>query len=200
MNCLVLLLSVGILATQTAQAEDPVQVVQSVSSTAVAKIGKGGSWSSRRAVAKKIVRSRFDAALIGRLSLGPYWKKANGDERKRYLKTFEVALAEYFLEVFSGYAGEKLQVVRSSQDSRNPKYFIVHSLLRQANGTKAKVDWKLRKAGSRFVAVDIKIKGLSLIHSYKRYYTRYLKRHNGDMEKLIKWMEAEIAKGEAKRS
>ena len=87
LSCLAFLLSSGPFGAATVYAEDPVQVVQSVANNAMAKIGKGGSWSSRRSVAKKIVRSRFDAALIGRLSLGPYWKKATTDERKRYLKT-----------------------------------------------------------------------------------------------------------------
>ena len=193
-------MSLGSLVSSVAQAEDPAQVVQSVSDRAVAKIGKGGSWSSRRSVAKSIVRNRFDANLIGRLSLGPYWKNASKSERKLYLKTFEVSLTEYFLEVFSGYAGEKLKVVRSSKDSRNPKYHVVHSLLHQANGPKAKVDWKLYKRGGHFVAVDIKVKGLSLVHSYKLEYTRYLKRHNGNMGKLIEWMEKDIRKNKAARS
>ena len=183
----------------SASAEDPVEAVQKVADRAVAKIGNGGSWSSRRKVANQIVRSRFDADLIGRLSLGPYWKKATASERRTYTKTFKTALGEFILEVFSGYAGERLKVVRSSQDSRNPKYFIVHSLLRQANGPKAKVDWKLRKRGGRFVAVDIKVKGHSLVYSFKRDYTRYLKRHNGNMSKLIDRMKKDIAKSKAKR-
>lgn len=188
------------LLTAPAQAEKPGTSVQKTANLAISKIGKGGSWSARRSASRKVVRSNFESATIGRLALGRYWKGLPSADRKLYLKTFEIALSEYILEVFSQYKGETIGVTRVSQDSRNAGIFNVESMLKKPNGQQIAVKWRVRKAGSRYKAIDIKIKGFSLMQSYRHEYTRFLKRNGGKIEILLKKMNKDISRSKAKRS
>ena len=63
----------------------------------------------------------FDVPAIARFALGRYWRTANEDERREYLKLFEDLIVQTYAHRFTSYSGERLRVVttRTASDGEH---------------------------------------------------------------------------------
>ena len=184
----------------SAHAEDPKRVIESVANYAITNIANGGSWSSRRSAARRIVTSRFDIKGAGRFALGKNWKKASVSEQSAYVQAFEDTLVERMLDIFEDYSGETIRVVRATQDANNGSYYNVASVVQLNNGSSIPVDWRLRTRNGRLMAIDVKPKGLSMLQAFRKEYGSVLSRNGGSVADLVEQMRDLIARSKNKRS
>ena len=96
----------------------------------------------------------FDVSSISRFVLGKYWKQASLDQKKKFIKAFRNYVVKTYSSRFNEYSGEKLKLV-NYENEKNPKIFLVHTILEREDPPPIKVDWRIGKKKDRYVILDI---------------------------------------------
>ena len=93
-------------------------------------------------------------------------------------------LAVNYVNRFSEYAGENLNVIKSSVTSS--KDAMVHSQIVRDGTQPVSVDWQVRsKDNVTFKIVDIKVEGVSLGQTQKSEFSSVIRQNGGKVEGLL---------------
>jgi len=178
----------GLLFGGPALANDPTQVVTSVSNQVV-ELLKSKAPAERRAGFNTILNTSFDLPLMGQAALGQYWNKATEDQRARFLRAAAAAESRAYADRFAQYGGQTVAVGKVS--TRPNGVFWVESTINQTDGRPPiKVDWEVQNRGSGFRITDVKVEGVSMVMTRRSDFTSFISRNGGDVEVLIKELEA----------
>ncbi|MBH71229.1 MAG: hypothetical protein CMI97_01920 [Pelagibacteraceae bacterium] len=126
----------------------------------------------------------FDVPSISRFVLGKYWKQASLDQKKEFIKAFRNYVVKTYSSRFSDYAGEQLKLV-DFENEKNPKIFLVHTILERQDAPLIKVDWRIGKKKDKFVILDIIIEGISLAVTQRSEFVSVIDQNGGSVDKLI---------------
>ncbi len=158
---------------------------------------KDKSLAEREAALDKLLKDRFDLNLIGRFSLGRYWRQASEEQRRDYLQKFSAYVVRSYASKLGGYAGERLVIV-SEQPLKNKKDVYVNTRINRPSGPPIKTSWRVRKANSRTKIIDVVVEGISLAVTYRAQFSAVI-RKNG-MEGLLEALRARTDKAPATAS
>ena len=78
----------------------------------------------------------------------------------------------------------KLKLV-NYENEKNPKIFIVHTILERQDAPVIKVDWRIGKKKDRFVILDIIIEGISLAITQRSEFVSVIDQNEGSIDQLI---------------
>lgn len=143
---------------------------------------KAGRLSSRSAFYKSIVR-HADTRHIGTYSLGIYLPNLKNGQKKSYYDGVRRFVARYFATQSRKYHVTKVSI--GSTERKSGRSILVDSKIHLADGNNYKVVWKLRKAGNGFQIQDARVLGFWLTPFLRSAFVNYVKRHGGNVEKLI---------------
>lgn len=143
---------------------------------------KAGRLSSRSAFYKSILRYA-DTRHIGTYSLGIYLPNLKSGRKKAYYEGVRRFVARYFATQSRKYHVSK--VVIGSTERKSGRSVLVDSKIHLASGTKYKVIWKLRKSGKGYQIQDARVLGFWLTPFLRSAFVNYVKKHGGNVEKLI---------------
>ena len=133
---------------------------------------------------KVLLNENFAVKVIARYVIGRYWKRATQSEKEEYLGLFQEMLAVNYVNRFSEYAGENLNVIKSSVSSS--KDAMVHSQIVRDGSQPVSVDWQVRsKDNVIFKIVDIKVEGVSLGQTQKSEFSSVIRQNGGRVEGLL---------------
>jgi ABC-type transporter MlaC component len=158
---------------------------------------KDKSLAEREAALDKLLKDRFDLNLIGRFSLGRYWRQASEDQRRDYLQRFSAYVVRSYASKLGGYAGERLVIV-SEQPLKNKKDVYVNTRINRPSGPPIKTSWRVRMVNSRTRIIDVVVEGISLAVTYRDQFSAVI-RKNG-MEGLLEVLRARTDKAPATAS
>tara|TARA_B100001750_G_C15177976_1_gene432613 strand:+ start:68 stop:673 length:606 start_codon:yes stop_codon:yes gene_type:complete len=126
----------------------------------------------------------FDVSSISRFVLGKYWKQASLDQKKKFIKAFRNYVVKTYSSRFNEYSGEKLKLV-NYENEKNPKIFLVHTILEREDPPPIKVDWRIGKKKDRYVILDIIIEGISLAVTQRSEFVSVIDQNEGSIDQLI---------------
>ena len=153
---------------------------QAIEAMTIPKVSK----SERIERFKVLLNENFAVKTIARYVIGRYWKRATQIEKKEYLYLFQEMLAVSYSDRFSEYAGENLNVIKSSVGSS--KDVIVHSQIVRDGTQPVSVDWQVRsKDNVIFRIIDIKVEGGSLGQTQKSEFSSVIRQNGGKVEGLL---------------
>ena len=133
---------------------------------------------------KILLNENFAVKTIARYVIGRYWKRATKSQKEEYLSLFQEMLAVSYVNRFSEYAGENLNVTKSSIS--NDKDVVVHSQIVRDGTQPVGVDWQVRSKDSvTFKIVDIKVEGVSLGQTQKSEFSSVIRQNGGKVEGLL---------------
>tara|TARA_B100001094_G_C17895138_1_gene653642 strand:- start:27 stop:644 length:618 start_codon:yes stop_codon:yes gene_type:complete len=133
---------------------------------------------------KILLNENFAVKTIARYVIGRYWKRATKSQKEEYLSLFQEMLAVSYVNRFSEYAGENLNVTKSSIS--NDKDVVVHSQIVRDGTQPVSVDWQVRsKDNINFKIVDIKVEGVSLGKTQKSEFSSVIRQNGGKVEGLL---------------
>ena len=158
---------------------------------------KDKGLAEREAALDKLLKDSFDLYLIGRFSLGRYWRQAGEDQRRDYLQLFSEYVLRSYASKLGGYAGEQMIIV-SEQPLKNKKDVYVNTRINRPSGPPIKASWRVRKANSRTRIIDVVVEGISLAVTYRAQFSAVI-RKNG-MEGLLEALRARTDKAPATAS
>jgi len=132
----------------------------------------------------KLFDKNFDVPSISRFVLGKYWKKASLDQKKKFIKVFRNYVVKTYSTRFNDYSGEQLKLV-NFENEKNPKIFLVHTVLERQDAPFIKVDWRIGKKKESFIILDIIIEGISLAVTQRSEFVSVIEQNEGNIDKLI---------------
>ena len=133
---------------------------------------------------KILLNENFAVKTIARYVIGRYWKRATKSQKEEYLSLFQEMLAVSYVNRFSEYAGENVNVTKSSIS--NDKDVVVHSQIVRDGTQPVSVDWQVRsKDNINFKIVDIKVEGVSLGKTQKSEFSSVIRQNGGKVEGLL---------------
>ena len=164
---------------------DPGSYVMEMTTTAINTLtDKSISQNEKESQFGKLFDKNFDVPSISRFVLGKYWKQASLDQKKNFIKAFRNYVVKTYSSRFNEYSGEKLKLV-NYENEKNPKIFLVHTILERQDAPVIKVDWRIGKKKDRFVILDIIIEGISLAITQRSEFVSVIDQNEGSIDQLI---------------
>ena len=164
---------------------DPGSYVMEMTTNAINTLtDKSISQNEKESQFGKLFDKNFDVPSISRFVLGKYWKQASLDQKKIFIKAFRNYIVKTYSSRFNEYSGEKLKLV-NYENEKNPKIFLVHTILERQDAPVIKVDWRIGKKKDRFVILDIIIEGISLAITQRSEFVSVIDQNEGSVDQLI---------------
>ena len=164
---------------------DPGTYVMEMTTNAINTLtNKSISQNEKESQFGKLFDKNFDVPSISRFVLGKYWKQASLDQKKKFIKAFRNYVVKTYSSRFNEYSGEKLKLV-NYENEKNPKIFLVHTILERQDAPVIKVDWRIGKKKDRFVILDIIIEGISLAITQRSEFVSVIDQNEGSIDQLI---------------
>ena len=113
--------------------------------------------------------SARDARQLGLLVLGPNWRNASADQRKRFVDAFYNSLLYTYGDAMVDFTGDRLKVIPTKVAPTDERA-TVRTEIKRSNGTKVGVNYSLRKVNGEWKAWDVVIDGISYVKSYREDY------------------------------
>ena len=164
---------------------DPGSYVMEMTTNAINTLtNKSISQNEKEGQFGELFDKNFDVPSISRFVLGKYWKQASLDQKKNFIKVFRNYVVKSYSSRFNEYSGEKLKLV-NYENEKNPKIFLVHTILERQDAPVIKVDWRIGKKKDRFVILDIIIEGISLAITQRSEFVSVIDQNEGSIDRLI---------------
>ena len=191
---MMLLICVSIFLTRPASALEPGQAsafLEALGNEAIATLSETGiDREKREKRLRELLNRGFAFDKIGRMVMGRYWKKANAEQRQRYLKAFEELTIGTYAAGFERYSGETFRVI--SERSGGTRDRLVESEINGSGGRPLKVFWRIREVDSRPKVIDVLVEGISMTIAKRSELSAVIQRDGGKLDGLIQAIEAKV--------
>ena len=127
--------------------------------------------AARRAALKGATGEIFDFTEITKRALGPHWQKASPAEREELVQLLSALLERAYMGRIEQYSGERITWVGESVEGDQA---TVRTHFMTRSGTPIPVDYRLARAGDRWLAYDVTIEGVSLVSSYRAQFNKII--------------------------
>ena len=139
----------------------------------------------RRVALRGAATDIFDFTEVTRRSLGRHWQAATPAEREELVQLFTVLLERSYLGRIEQYTGERIAVVGEALDGERA---TVRTRLVSKGGTETAVDYRLYRAGDRWMAYDVSVEGVSLVANYRAQFNKIIQASSA--QALVKRLRA----------
>ena len=126
---------------------------------------------ARRTALRGVATEIFDFTEITRRSLGRHWQTATPAERDELVHLFTALLERSYVGRVEQFNGERVAVVGETRDG---ELATVRTRLVSKNGTETAVDYRLSRAGDRWLAYDVSVEGVSLVANYRAQFNKII--------------------------
>lgn len=170
---------------ETTQA-DAVQFVDGLAEKAINALTNSSITREERIRRFRVLlHHHFDVNTIGVFVMGRYWRSASADERKEYLALFERLIVATYVDRFSAYSGETLDVAEAITVGGND-IIVKSSLTRPTGGDPVKVDWRVRgNTKDDLRIIDVIVEGISMGQTQRAEFGSVISKNGGQVAGLI---------------
>ena len=126
---------------------------------------------ARRTALRGAASEIFDFTEITRRSLGRHWQAASPAEREELARLLTALLERAYLGRIEQYSGERIVVAGEAVDG---ELATVRTKLVGKSGLEIPVDYRLYRAGDRWLAYDVAVEGVSLVANYRAQFNKII--------------------------
>jgi len=182
--CLLLCLSpVPALSADTGPMAQIEQTVEQVIDTLKDDTIKGEQQRQRLT---ELIKARFDFQAMSQWVLGPYWKKADADERETFMELFSELLEANYLGRIESYTDEEVRFVSEKIDG--PRAEVETLII--TGSAEIPISYKLVDRQGQWLVYDVIVEKVSLVRNYRGTYTEIARKEG--MEGLFEQMRNKI--------
>jgi phospholipid transport system substrate-binding protein len=113
-----------------------------------------------------VLLPNFDIDYAARLVLGPAWRTATEDQRKRFVAAFYHSLLRNYGNALLNYTSGNFSILPYKGDP-NDTQATVRTEIKKSTGEKVPVNFSLHRTDSGWKAWDVVIEGISYVKSFK---------------------------------
>jgi phospholipid transport system substrate-binding protein len=147
------------------------------------------SADQKRLKVQGIAYDNLNFEVMGRLSLGRYYRQLNDAQKTQYQQEFKQLLTNTYGHTTDDYTDEDVKVTTDRQESDGDVTVQTH-----ITGTKngqpgqdiATVDYRLRKMDNQWKVIDFTIDGISIVSNYRSQFQDIMT--NGGIDQLLKML------------
>jgi phospholipid transport system substrate-binding protein len=154
--------------------------------------GRGTAEAERARRFHDMLYANFDVPTIARFVIGRYWRLASAQEQQEYLNLFGDMLVGMYASRFGDYQGE-LPRVTGSRSTSEGDIFVTSDLVRPGQPQPLRLEWVLRRAGSSFKIVDLRVEGVSMAVTQRDEFGSIIQRGGGQISSLLTVMRQRAA-------
>jgi phospholipid transport system substrate-binding protein len=132
---------------------------------------------------RAFIMKGFDVATVGRIALGPYWRRATPEQQIEYQALFIDYLVKNYASQFRQFSGETLEITGFIEVDEDET--IVTSQVISPDSPNIHVDWHVRTQPEKNVVLDIIIEGLRLTRTLRDEFSDLIRVGGGDLEVLL---------------
>jgi phospholipid transport system substrate-binding protein len=173
----VLLLSIAVGATAAdapapaASTLGPQEIVQDAAKRMLTELDANrpmyrGDPAKLDSLVANVLLPNFDAEYAARLVLGPTWRTATPDQRKRFVDAFYHSLLRNYGNALLDFTADRLQILPYKGEPGDTTA-TVRTEVKRSSGEKVPVDFSLRKTDAGWKAWDVIISGVSYVKSFR---------------------------------
>ena len=161
------------------------QFIQSVADKAIESLtAKDIPKAERVSRFRVLFNENFAVTQIGKFVLGRHWWNATEAEQIEYLGLFEDLMVVSYVDRFSSYAGEALNLKEARTE--NQTNVTVFSEIKRPGGTKPiQVNWRVGTNGTIYKILDVVIEGASLSSTLRSDFGSIVRQKDGKIAGLI---------------
>lgn len=141
-----------------------------------------------------LLHEHFAVEIIARWVLGRHWTAASADERAEYLRLFEDLIVYSYVDRFTEYAGEKLEVARTLVVEGGDT-MVYSTIVRGNQPEPVEVNWRVRQRDGKFKIVDVMVKGISMGVTQRQEFASVFSRNNNSMSAFLSELRERVKKG-----
>jgi phospholipid transport system substrate-binding protein len=134
----------------------------------------------------------FDTAYAAQLVLGKNWRTATPEQRKRFVEAFYQSMLQNYGQAVLEFTPDRLKILpfQGKADDANA---TVRSEIRRDNGSRASVNYSLRKTPEGWKAYDVTIEGISYVKSFRTDFGSEIQQKG--LDAVITRLESQVASG-----
>lgn len=178
---------------------DPVAMLKSVADQLIAKLEENKTTLSQNpglvySFANRIVVPHAAIEEMSKRVLPPQtWNAANPVQRSQFQRGFTTLLVHTYAAALAQYRDQtiKFMPVRGGFEGKNNVQ--VQSVIERSDGPSISVNYRLLLAGAQWKLYDLIVEGVSLIDSFRSQFADQLSQNNGDLDAVIKNLNAHNA-------
>jgi len=135
----------------------------------------------------EIILPHLDFRAMSKLALGKNWRKANKDQRGRFVEAFKTMLVRTYSKSLTEYTDQKIDFLPYHQPVEGKRTTIVKTQIKQDSGPAIPIDYRLRIKDEIWKVYDIKIDGISLVTNYRNSFASDIRKvgMEGLIDKLL---------------
>ncbi len=168
------------------------EFVQNISDEAIGII-QNGNIPTREKEQKLggLFKENVNTQWMGRFVTGQYFRKANDEQRQKFLGLYEEFLVASYIPKFKQYAGEKLKILNVLEKGQG-EYLVQTELVATKNNQPIRVDYRIKRGeDGALKVIDIIGEGISLITTQRSDFAGILSQQG--MAAFLEKLEAKTA-------
>ncbi len=151
----------------------------------------GATLGNKEAKLADILEEAVDVPWIGQFVLGKYWRRAQEDERERFLTLYRPFIVKTYAMRFRNYSGEEFSVLQTRRNS-DESYTVQGQIIRP-QAENVRVDYRVGKNGAgEYKIYDFVVEGVSLLNTQRQEFGSVISRKS--LNYLNDRLEARIEK------
>ncbi len=138
------------------------------------------------ALVANVLLPNFDSEYAARLVLGPAWRTATPDQRKRFVSAFYHSLLHSYGAALVDFTANRFHILPYRGDP-GATQATVRTFVMRSNGTRVPVDFTLHKTPGGWKAWDVVIEGISYVKSFRTDFASEIQQRG--LEEVITRLE-----------
>lgn len=191
-----LVLLAPLLLPMAARAEpDPARALEFVRQSGAelaAVVGGAASAADKQERLGRFLDRVVDQDALARFCLGRFWNIASPAQRSEYTGLFRQVLLRGVVSRLGDYQAGSVKVVTNTPYTRADGTYVP-TIVERAGNKPVGITWLVTGEGGDLRIADVVAEGMSLRITQRSDYSSYLSRNNGEVDKLIAGMRAQVA-------
>jgi phospholipid transport system substrate-binding protein len=121
----------------------------------------------------RTIAPHFDARIMAREALGLRWREATPEQRSRFMAAFKQLMIDDYAMVFRSYSNQHVEFL-PARAGQHRDYATVSARVVTPGEQAVRVDYRLYRAGSRWLVYDVETDGISLLFNYRNSFAEQL--------------------------
>lgn len=140
---------------------------------------------------KAVLEPVVDFDFIARNVMGPHWKEASPDQRKRFVETFKNGLVETYAKGMANYADLDIRVMPPAKDAEEKKRVGVVQEIKGPDGVNRVSYTMALKREGEWRLINMVLNGVNLGKTFRNQFAQAAKQHDGNIDAVIRNWSAE---------
>ncbi len=134
-----------------------------------------------------IILPHLDFRAMSKLALGKNWRKANTEQRERFVAAFKTMLIRTYSKSLTEYAGQEIRFLPYHPPAEGKRTTKVKTVIKQDGGPDISIIYSLRIKNDIWKVYDINIEGISLVTNYRHGFNEDIRKIgiDGLIDKLL---------------